>query len=93
MKNPASRPGDTVETAEALAAIRQLLWSNRLQDRSLRFVIDGSNYLLTENEAQGWMSESAALGYSRIRFFLSDDDGKVAVIQLAAIAPLESTTE
>jgi hypothetical protein len=70
-----------------MASIAQAQWRERLQDRNLRFVIEGSNALLTPEEASRWIDESAKLGYTSVRYFVADDDGRTLVIQLAASSP------
>lgn len=85
--------GDIVEANRALESIAQMLWRERLQDREVRYVIEGSNQLLSQVQASAWLQESAHLGYTEVRFLIAQDDGRAVVIELVAISPLEAPTD
>ena len=82
--------GDVVPASEVFEAIEQMRWRHRLQSREVCFVIEGSNKLLSRAEAGAWVRESAALGYSEIRYLIASDDRRTLVLELSAIAPLET---
>jgi hypothetical protein len=82
-------PGDVVDARRALEAISQMQWREKLQDRELRLVVEGTNDLLSREAAAVWIDESARLGFTQVRYFVVDDDGRRLVVQLAASSPLE----
>lgn len=83
--------GDEADASSAMSAIAQMQWREALQDRTIRYVVEGSNALLTPEEAEAWIVKSAALGYRRIRFVVADDDGRTLIVELAASSIPESS--
>lgn len=83
--------GDEVDANVAMSAIAQMQWREALQDRTIRYVVEGSSALLTPEEAEAWVGESAAHGYRRIRFVFADDDGRTLVVELAASSAPEDS--
>ena len=86
-------PGDVVDAGRALDAIAQMQWREKLQDRELRLVVEGTNDLLSREAAAAWIDESARLGYTQVRYFVVDDDGSRLVVRLSASSPLEAVDD
>jgi hypothetical protein len=85
--------GDVVPADQAFEAIGQMLWRERLRDRDVAYVVEGSNSLRSPSDAQAWIKESANLGFTEVRFLIASDDGRTLVIELSASSPLEESEE
>ena len=81
--------GDVVSADQVFKAISQMLWRERLGERDVRYVIEGSNALRSQSDAQAWIDESASLGFTEVRFLIASEDGHTVVIELSASSPLE----
>lgn len=85
--------GDIVEAGRLFESIARTLWRERLQDRELRFVIEGTQNLLTQAQAEAWVKESAHLGFTEVRFLVAADERGSVVIELSASSPIVRTEQ
>lgn len=59
----------------------------------VRFRLSGSNEMMSRADAGNWVRESAAEGFSKVRFIVHHSSGGDAVVELSASTPGGPETE
>jgi hypothetical protein len=76
--------GDTVSAAQLWESLETTLWAAKLAGRPVVFSIDGGAPI-SRSDAEVWVTESAQLGYTQIRYAAAScSDGRV-LVDLAAV--------
>jgi hypothetical protein len=76
--------GDTVPAARFWHSLETALWAVKLAGRPVVFTID-RGAPMSRPEAEAWVAESEALGFTEIRFDAAPTQDGTIVVDLAAI--------
>lgn len=75
--------GDVVDAEHAVQSIDEALQQLRIQSTDVRFKISGTDSAMRRLEAEEWIRESSAEGFSKIRYIIHRI-GASALVELAA---------
>lgn len=85
--------GDVVDALQAMKTIDELLAPLGSNVDAACFRISGTRKTMSREEAERWLKESTAEGFSRVRFILHSLAGDRLEVELSASTPTGPATE